>query len=41
MAVFAFEKYLSAFCGSASDNFAAMTFNQTFAIFGDNQACGS
>ena len=41
MAVFAFEKYIPEFCGSASDIFAAITFNQTFAIFGDNQACGS
>ena len=41
MAVFAFEKYIPAFCGSTSDIFAAMTFNHTFAIFGDNHACGS
>ena len=41
LADFAFEKYFAALSGSNSDNLAAITFNHTFAICGDNQAWGS
>ena len=40
LAELAFEKQVLALLGSTSDNLAAIKFNQTLAIPGDNHACG-